>query len=289
MSSQLRAVPGTERLRVVDAQIHAWRNGEPTGHHRRTAITGDILKAEMKEAGVERAVLVPPLWDPAGNAYSLELSRAAPDRFATMAAIAPDDRNPARTLDNWRAEPGIRGVRLLFNTPERIAPLRSGAFAPFWPAAEHLGVATAVLIPGNLALLDGIAARHPGLPIIVDHLGVPRGATGPDAFAHLPELLALARHPNVHVKMAAVGDCALDPYPFRSLDGILRQVIDSFGPARVLWASDLSRLRHPYRQCVSHLRDETPWLTARDRELILGENICRLLDWQFTEPAHEKE
>jgi len=282
-------MPVTERPRIVDAQVHAWRNGESTGHHRRAPITGDVLKAEMEDAGVDRAVLVPPLWDPAGNAYSLQLSQAEPGRFATMAVVVPNDPDPARTLGSWQAKPGIRGVRLLFNTPGRVAPLLDGAFAPFWPAAEQLGIATAVLIPGHLALLGGIAARHPGLSIIVDHLGVPRGACGPDAFAHLPELLALARHPNVHVKMAGVGDYALDQYPFRSLDGILRQVVNAFGAARVLWASDLSRLRHPYRQCVSHLRDEASWLSAGDRELILGENACRLLDWPFPEAAPPKE
>jgi L-fuconolactonase len=275
-----RAMPSAGRPRIVDAQVHAWLTGESTGHHRRAPITGDVLKAEMADAGVDRAVLVPPLWDPAGNAYALELSRAEPGRFATMAVITPDDPDPARTLDGLRAEPGMRGVRLLFNTPARIAPLRGGTFAPFWAAAEQLGVVTAVLIPGNLALLRDVAVRHPGLPLIVDHLGVPRGTAGPDAFAHLPELLALAGHPGIHVKMAGAGDYALDPYPFRSLDGILRQVVDAFGPERVLWASDLSRLRHPYRQCVSHLRAEAAWLTANDRELILGENICRLLDWQ---------
>ncbi len=267
------------KRRVVDAQVHAWWNGQSTGHHRRVPITGDVLKAEMEDAGVERAVLVPPLWDPTGNAYALELARAEPERFSAMGVISPDDPDPARTLGSWRAQPGMRGARLLFNTPARIAPLLDGTFAPFWPAAEQLGVATAVLAPGNLALIGDIAARHPGLPIIVDHLGAPRGTTGPDAFAQLPELLALARHPNLHVKAAGVGDYALDPYPFRSLDTILRAVLDAFGPRRVVWASDLSRLHHPYRCCVTHFTEATPWLSGEDLELIMGANICRLLDW----------
>jgi L-fuconolactonase len=274
-------MPSAGRPPVVDAQVHAWAAGESTGHHRRAPITGDVLKAEMADAGVDRVVLVPPLWDPAGNAYSFDLSRAEPDRFTTMAVIAANDHYPERALDALSAEPCVRGVRLLFNTPARVAPLLDGAFARFWPAAEGFGMPTAVLLPGNLALLGDIAARHPGLPLIVDHLGVPRGATGPDAFAHLPELLGLARYPNVHVKMAAVGDYALDPHPFRSLDGVLRQVTEAFGPARVCWASDLSRLRHPYRQCVSHVREEMTWLSATESDLILGGNICRLLNWQI--------
>jgi L-fuconolactonase len=276
-------MPGAEQLRVVDAQVHAWWNGESTGHHRREPITGDVLKAEMVQAGVDRAVLVPPLWDPAGNAYALELARADPGRFAAMGVISPDDPDPARTLRSWHAQrdmgAGMRGARVLFNTPARIAPLLDGTFAPFWPAAEQLGVTTAVLAPGNLALIGDIAARHLGLPIIVDHLGIPPGASGPDAFAHLPELLALAQHPNIHVKAAAVGDYALDPYPFRSLDTIARAVLDAFGPRRVVWASDLSRLHYPYRRCVTHFTEEIRWLSGEDLELIMGANIRRLLDW----------
>jgi L-fuconolactonase len=272
-------MPGAERLRVVDAQVHAWWDGRSTGHHRRVPITGDVLKAEMEDAGVDRAVLVPPLWDPAGNAYALGLACADPGRFAAMGVISPGDPDAASALGGWRALPGMRGARVLFNTPARMAPLLDGTFAPFWPAAEQLGMATAVLAPGNLALIGDIAARHPGLPVIVDHLGVPRGARGPDAFAHLPELLALARHPNIHVKAAAVGDYALDPYPFGSLDTILRAVFDAFGPQRVVWASDLSRLQHPYRRCVTHFTEAIPWLSGEDLELVMGANICRLLDW----------
>jgi predicted TIM-barrel fold metal-dependent hydrolase len=272
-------MPGAERLRVVDAQVHAWWDGQSTGHHRRVPITCDVLKAEMVDAGVDRAVLVPPLWDPGGNAYALELARADPQRFAAMGVISPDDPDPERTLRGWRATPGLRGARVLFNTPARMAPLLDGTFAPFWPAAEELGVTTAVLAPGNLALIGDIAAGHPGLPIIVDHLGIPRGATGPEVFAHLPELLALARHPNIYVKAAAVGDYALDPYPFRSLDTIVRAILDAFGPRRVVWASDLSRLHYPYRSCVTHFTEATPRLSAQDLELIMGANICRLLDW----------
>ncbi|GAA3611868.1 amidohydrolase family protein [Nonomuraea rosea] len=259
---------------IVDAQVHAWSSGESTGHHRRSPITRDVLDAEMTRAGVDRVVLVPPLWDPHGNAYSVELAQAAPDRFAVMGLLKPGD-DPAALRDL----PGMLGLRCLFNTPERLAPLLEGRFDRVWPVAEDLGLAVALLIPGSLQLVNGIAGRHPSLKIIVDHLAVPRGATGPEAFEHLPQLLALAAHPNVHVKAAGVGDYALDPYPFSSLDKVLRQVCDAFGPERIVWASDLSRLHHPYRRCVTHLPEALPWLPDTDLELIMGGNICRLLDW----------
>jgi L-fuconolactonase len=128
--------------------------------------------------------------------------------------------------------------------------------------------------------VEDIARSHPGLTIIVDHLGVSRGASGPAAFDHLPALLALAALSNVHVKAAAVGDYALDPYPFRSLNGALQRIFDAFGPERILWASDLSRLHHPYRQCVTHFCENLSWLSAHDLERIMGGNACRLLGWK---------
>ena len=237
---------------IVDSQVHAWSKGESTGPHRRSPITRAVLEAEMAAAGVARVVLVPPLWDPGGNDYSLSLARAEPDRYAVMGLLEPGATDPCGRLRTWQKHPGMLGIRFLFNTKDRIAPLLEGRFAQLWTVAEAMDLVVALLIPGALNLVDEISRRHPRLRIIVDHLGVPRGSSGPAAFDHLPALLALAARPNVYVKAAGVGDYALDPYPFRSLEKVLRRIFDSFGPERILWGSDLSRLHHPYRQCVSH-------------------------------------
>lgn len=265
---------------IADAQVHAWSQGESTGHHRRAPITGEVLLAEMDEAGVDRVVLVPPLWDPSGNAYSLALARQQPTRFAVMGLLDAGETDLAGRVRGWTREPGMLGMRFLFNTKERLAPVLQGRYDAVWPLAEEAGLVLAFLAPGALDLVDRIASRHPSLRIVVDHLGVPRGASGPTAFDHLPQLLALARHRHVNVKAVGVGDYALDPYPFRSLTEPLRRVFDAFGPQRVMWGSDLSRLHHPYRECVSHFRDELTWLSDDELAQVMGLNLCRLLDWR---------
>ncbi|MDR5752478.1 MULTISPECIES: amidohydrolase family protein [unclassified Caballeronia] len=267
-------------MQIVDAQVHIWSQGESTGHHRRTPIDAPTLSAEMAQAGVDRAVLVPPLWDPSGNGYSLSLAAREPNRFAVMGLLDTGPEAAASRVRHWRDQPGMLGIRFLFNTKERAAPLLDGRFDDVWPVAEETGLPVAMLVPGALAKAGEIAERHPRLTLIVDHLGVPRGATGPGAFEHLPELLALARYANVYVKAVGVGDYALDPYPFHSLNETLRRVVDTFGPDRVMWGSDLSRLHHPYWQCLAHFRENLPWLSAADRESVMGGNILRLLDWQ---------
>ncbi len=265
---------------VVDAQVHAWRHGQSTGHHRREAIDLAVLEREMAAAGVDRAVLVPPLWDPHGNAYSLELAAAQPHRFAVMGLVDAGRPDAATRLLRWRDQPGMKGVRLLLNTPERLEPWRQGLYEPLLPLLEQQRMPTALLVPGRLDIAHDVATRFPDLPLIVDHLGVPRGAVGEAAFKQLPELLRLAALANVHVKAAGVGDYALDPFPFRSLQRPLREVFDAFGAQRVLWASELSRLHHSYAQCVEHMRERLPFLDADQVAAVMGGNVLALLDWQ---------
>ena len=50
--------------------------------------------------------------------------------------------------------------------------------------------------------------------------------------AHLPNLLALARYPNVAVKATGVPGSTREPYPYRNLHPYLRRVNDAFGPER---------------------------------------------------------
>src|SRR5690606_28154186 len=109
-----------EIMEVVDAQVHAWSQGESTGHHRRTPITGEVLAAEMQAAGVDRVLLVPPLWDPSGNAYSLSLARSQPDRYAVMGVVDMNAADLVTPIRAWRQQEGMLGARFLFNTPERL-------------------------------------------------------------------------------------------------------------------------------------------------------------------------
>lgn len=264
---------------VVDAQIHPWSTGESTGHHRRTPIDNHVLQREMREAGVDKVVLVPPLWDPEGNAYALSMAKSAPTMFSVMGVLDPCLPDAQEKLRTWHNEPCMRGVRFLLNTPERLQPLLDGTCDALWPIAEDLGIPVAILAPGQLAAVGNIAQQHPRLQIILDHLGVPRAAVGPSALQHWPQLLELATLPNLSVKAVGVGDYAMDPFPFRSLTEPLQQVFHAFGADRMIWGSDLSRLHHPYRHCVEHFQKHLPFLSSSDRAKVMGENILRVLNW----------
>ena len=127
-----------------------------------------------------------------------------------------------------------------------------------------------------------IAERFPGLKLTIDHLGGRGGMTtlkDHAAMVHMPELLALAKHPNIAVKATGAPGYSAQPYPFPIMQGYLKQIFDAFGPARMFWGTDITKMPCPWRQCVTMLT-EAPWLNDNDRRLILGDAICAWWGWK---------
>lgn len=265
---------------IVDSQVHIWSGGVPSPHHRQEPFGAEDLLVAMDEAGVARAILVPPTWDPDAPAIALAAARTYPDRFAVMGGLPLLGPSSPEELPHWRERPGALGLRFSFNSPETRATLSDGRADWVWPAAEAAAVPIMVLAPGELDAIGSIAREHPNLKLVIDHLGIPRGLKDDAAFAHLPALLALADLPNVAVKAAGIPAYSTrDAYPFASLHNYLRQTIDAFGPNRVFWGTDLSRMPCTYRQCVTLFTEELPWLSASDLEEIMGRALCRWLEW----------
>jgi predicted TIM-barrel fold metal-dependent hydrolase len=134
-----------------------------------------------------------------------------------------------------------------------------------------------------LAELAHIAERHPGLKLHIDHMGRGGGGrSGADdpAFADLADMLALAKYPNVAVKLSGAPSYSTAPYPYRNIHQYVRRIFDAFGPQRSFWGTDITRMPCSYRQCVTMFTEELPWLQGRDRELVMGEAISGWLGWK---------
>ena len=59
---------------------------------------------------------------------------------------------------------------------------------------------------------------------------------------HMPALLALAKFPNVAVKATGAPGYSSEAYPFRSMHDYLRQIYDAFGPQRMFWGTDITKM-----------------------------------------------
>jgi predicted TIM-barrel fold metal-dependent hydrolase len=125
-----------------------------------------------------------------------------------------------------------------------------------------------------------VAERHPALKLIIDHLGRRSPATTDEAtWDNLPEMLALAKYANVAIKATGAPSYSGEGYPFRNVHDKLRRIYDAFGPARMFWGTDITRMPCSYRQCVTMFTEELPWLTGRDQERVMGGAVCDWLGW----------
>jgi predicted TIM-barrel fold metal-dependent hydrolase len=266
---------------IVDAQVHIWGANTPerpwpTGRsapHRPQPFSKDDLLKEMDAAGVARVVIVPPSWEGDRNDLALEAARLHPERFAAMG------RPPAaaRSLSDWRDQPGMLGLRVTSNTAEAQALFDDPA-GWVWNEAERAGLPVMVSPSGLLPQVDRIAAHHPELKLVIDHLALLR-AKDNAAFDDLPKLLRLARLPNVAVKASALPAYSSHDYPYYNLHPYLRRVFDAFGPRRMFWGTDLTRLPCTYRQAITLFTEELPWLPTADQEWVMGRAICDWLGW----------
>jgi len=142
-----------------------------------------------------------------------------------------------------------------------------------------------MLATDSLREIGRIAERHPRLRLTIDHLGGRGGTTTQKdaaAMTHIPDLVALAKLPNVAVKATGVPHYSSQAYPFPALHTYLRQVYDAFGPNRMFWGTDITKMPCSWRQCVAMFTEELPWLTGRDLELVMGEALCAWWGWDRT-------
>jgi predicted TIM-barrel fold metal-dependent hydrolase len=273
---------------IVDAQIHLWaadtpdRPWPPGGAQRAQKpypVTRDLALAGMKEAGVDRAVGVPPSWEGERNDLALEAARLHPARFAVMGRLALEKPESRGLVAGWRNQPGMLGMRFTFNTEQQRPWMADGTADWLWPAAERAGIPVMMSVSGQLPAVDRVAERHPGLKIVIDHLGIRSGSTGAEAFAGIPELCGLARRANVAVKASALPCYSTAPYPFPDVHPHVRRVYDAFGPRRMFWGTDWTRLPCPWRQAVTLFTEELAWLSAHDKEWVMGRGLCEWLGW----------
>jgi predicted TIM-barrel fold metal-dependent hydrolase len=287
---------------ITDAQVHVWEAHRPDRPwpeehrgspqfvavpgavpHRAEPIGADEMVAMMEAAGVARAVIVPP--SPIGDCNDTALEAAAryPDRFVVMGRFDPSAPGARETLQSWLAQPHMAGIRMTFHKPQWSGWLADGSIDWFWEDCERLGIPLMLLIPGRLDAVERVARRHPRLQLVIDHLGRRSDQRDQTAFADIDVMLRLGALDNVSIKASAAPCYSSEAYPFRNLTPYLKRVYEHFGPRRMFWGSDVSRLPCSYRQAVDHFLEELDFIPAAELPWVMGRALSQLLHWP--EPA----
>lgn len=273
---------------VTDGGSHIWRAASPENPwmpgrkaHLDTPLGYEDLRRKMAEAGVHRQILVPPSWEGDRADYSLEAAAKYPDQFAVMGRVPlQKPEEGSGMLDNWKQRRGMLGVRLTFHHAWDESWVTDGTADWFWPVAARLDIPVMMNAPTRLPEIGKVAAQYPNLRIIIDHMGRLRGMK--DASLKLDRTIALAKYPNVHVKLSLIAECTSDPYPYRNVQPEIRRLIDAFSPRRSFFATDLSvllsRTNSTYRQAVTLFTQEMGYSEC-DLEWIMGRGLAECLPW----------
>jgi len=268
---------------IVDAQVHIWANSTPTNpsHRQIPDFSAEDLLKEMDETGIDAAVIHPPGWDPNAGPLAIDAARRYPNRLSVLGNFPLDREESHALVADWKQQPGMLGLRFTFQQPHQQAWPTDGTMEWLWTAAAQAGVPVGLAAGNFIPAVGQIAEKHPGVRLIVDHLGRTGGTQDAAAFANLSDLLALAKFPNVAIKATGAPSYSSAPYPFSNIHDYLHQVYDAFGPQRMFWGTDITRMPCSWRQCVTLFTEELPWLSEGDKELIMGRALCQWLDWDL--------
>lgn len=267
------------RETIIDAHLHVWdpsRGAYPwLGPHlapidRPMALPE--VTPELAARGVGGVVLVQSADDDFDTDLMLETARSD-RRVVGVVGYVPLDRPSVATdrLARLRDDPLFVGVRNLIHEREDPAWILRPDVDAGLDLLEQAGVPFDFVAGGPAALATAaeVARRHPGLHLILDHLGAPPLKAGPDQVEQWSQHLEfLAGRPRVHAKLSGlyVGHDP-DGDALRRLGAHLRTALRLFGSHRLMYGGDwpICLLHESYgrtldlvRRCLTDL-DATGW------------------------------
>ena len=280
-------------MTTIDAQVHCYERNHPGRPWVGTLVgpeevTGDQMAAAMDEVGVDGAILVSPFSIYGYDAsYALDVYAKHPGRFGLVKPVDPSDPGVTETIAEWKATKGTVGIRIFLrdNAPED--PADPGLNRVLAEAARH-SLAVNMACWGRLDQAKALAARNPNTQLVIDHLGLQQPfepPPPPEPWANLPNVLRLAEHPNVAIKISGACTLSHEPFPYKDIWDPLGRIFDAFGMQRCLWGTDWTRAVKllTYREGVEAFR-LSDRLSESDRALLMGESLTRIYNWSPSKP-----
>lgn len=267
---------------IIDAHQHFWDPARarydwlsPALAPINRRIGFDELAPILESTGVDGTILVQAADNAEDSDCMFEHAAAHPEIVGVVAWL-PLDRPAAAAerLAALRLRPGFVGVRnLIHDRPDPDWLLRPDVL-------EGLGVLAAAdvpfdlvtSLPRHLSHVPALSERHPGLRIVVDHLGKP--PIGADGAQWRALLARAAANPRVYAKVSGLYPASGDPTGWDA--GTLRPIVDHalevFGPDRLMYGGDwpISVRYGGYHKVWAALSTIFDELGPADRAALLG-------------------
>jgi len=248
----------------------------------------DRLLALMNAEGVDGAVIVQ---NPAIGIINEEVRDALfahPDRLAGAVQVDPAAPGALEIIREYASSRRQRTVKLEMSEEWGWSGVHPGLrldgpeLMGLWGLAAEAGI-NVIIDPGAIGnpgyqveAIDRLSDAYPGVRFLIEHLGYLQPADAADETARRRrlEMLRLALKPNVSIGFSATATLLEEPYPCRGAVSLLEEAVELVGANKILWGTDVpyTLRRYTYRQMLDTVRRDAPFLSAAQRDRILGEN-----------------
>jgi predicted TIM-barrel fold metal-dependent hydrolase len=258
-----------------------------------------FMVAQMVYAGVDHCILQAGGGYGVMNDYNAFAQNQHPEKFTGLLhideAIADHDEVLAE-VDRAHKILGLKGLYYShdFSRHGYDRNLDHPAFAPFWDkvaafslpvfmelsATPHYDRASYI---GNLIAFDRVVQRHRTLRFVL--------VMGPPV-AHFaragrwefpPEVLAAYTRENLLIEiMFPITWGGVWDYPYPEAQELIRHMRDLFSASRLVWGSDMPNVERfcTYRQSLDYVRRHCAFLSAGEKDAVLGGNVAELFRLQ---------
>ncbi|MCS3844110.1 amidohydrolase [Microbacterium sp. AK031] len=259
---------------VIDAHQHIWDPAQasypwltPDLHLIDRAFALDEALPLHREVGVKGCVLVEASDDP-DDARLMERAADAHPEVLGIVTYSPvsDPVQLAHDLDPTTRHNRVVGVRNLIHHHPDPDWMLTEAFDEGLGILEALGLPFDVVATSSRHLrnLTTVSERHPGLRLVVDHLGKP--PVGGDLGEWRKAIRTVAANPLTAAKLSGLyNESRPAAWTPDDLQPIVDHALEVFGPERLMYGGDwpisvraggYRRVWNGISQCLLHLRDD---------------------------------
>jgi predicted TIM-barrel fold metal-dependent hydrolase len=273
----------------IDAHIHFFLPGYvgilPENCRRQSPDEITLYQGYAQTHEIEQALVVGyegDRWAEGNNAYIATL--ASQHAWVRPVAFVSDPVALSLSqLKTWQQQRFV-GISLYLFTPEMTGALARVPGEIWEWLADHAWLISVNSTGEQWTGWQPILQAHPQLRLLISHLGLPPAVTDApsleDARATLQSVLQLARFPHTYVKFSGFYALAQPghAYPHNPCWPYAQMISETFGTARILWASDFS----PALEYVSFPQtidvvSQMHWLSHDDLDAVYYTNMARLL------------
>lgn len=274
-----------------------WRPGAKRGERRvmppsfvDTTTPPEVVLEYMDYSGVDCAVLMQSIMYGNHNEYLANLLKKYPDRFiGAFAFVDPRKGETAVEELDWIAGLGLLGPKI--EPPDMPFWIDDAQYDPFWSKLSELGLFLSIDLGWDSAeneynfqidQLENIIKKFPDLKVLVQHLGISNldNEAQEYPFPVLQRTLSLKKYPNVWFDMSGLPEfCPSEDYPFPRAQKIVKAAVETVGAERLIWGSDFPGILPEdvtYKQTLNIVRRHCPFLTEKEKDMILGDNALKL-------------